>query len=128
MQSDDGCASNPLLEVKMSMQDILLLFVEALHLLQETECPSSEYFRHHCQLPSCVELCFPALASLCSWLHLTASSVAESSPLVTRSAPSRHLTSLSQPDTFLYFREDRKFVDMFLRVTVASSVTSLVSL
>ena len=30
--------------------------------------------------------------------------------------------------TFLYFREDRKFVDMFLRVTAASSVTSLVSL
>ena len=30
--------------------------------------------------------------------------------------------------TFLYFREDRKFVDMFLRVAAASSVTSLVSL
>ena len=30
--------------------------------------------------------------------------------------------------TFLYFREDRKFVDMFLRVAAASSATSLVSL
>ena len=32
------------------------------------------------------------------------------------------------PRTFLYLREDRKFVDMFLSVAAASSVTSLISL